>query len=58
MSYTWCDNCKDTTDHEWNGYYHYKCKKCGIETDREPAPEFNDRNTTSLWYRNLHNKED
>ena len=57
MTYAWCNNCKDVVDHEFNGIYNYKCKKCGIETSRAPSPEFNDKNATLLWYRNLH-KED
>ena len=57
MTYAWCNNCKDVVDHEFNGIYDYKCKKCGIETSRAPSPEFNDKNATLLWYRNLH-KED
>jgi len=56
-SFTWCDKCKDTLLHDWDGIYNYRCKKCGLETDRTPSPDFNDTNYTLLWYRNLHNKK-
>ena len=55
--FLWCNKCQKVVEHRINGMFNYTCTRCGEETDRTPLPEFNDRNHTLLWYRNLHNEE-
>ena len=50
---SYCKICNTYTEQEVTGAYKYKCLKCNAIINKEPTPEFNLKNYTMLYYRNM-----